>query len=179
MFFIPGWLIAAVTFPGVIVHEAAHKFFCDLVGVPVYKVAYFRLAGKPAGYVLHGPAPSLGAAFLITIGPLIINTLLCAVISFSAIVPIFILGQTTPSPVSMALLWVGISIGMHAIPSSQDTQNFTEQVERDHGKGVLFFLAMIFHGIFIVTNFLRIVWIDLIYAGLTAMFLPWVTGLVA
>lgn len=36
MFFVPGPVIAAVTFPGVIVHEAAHRFFCDLGGVPVY-----------------------------------------------------------------------------------------------------------------------------------------------
>lgn len=28
MFFIPGQLIALVTFPGVIVHELAHQLFC-------------------------------------------------------------------------------------------------------------------------------------------------------
>jgi len=44
------WLIALVTFPGIILHEWAHKFFCDRTGVPVYKTCYFRL-GNPAGYV--------------------------------------------------------------------------------------------------------------------------------
>src|SRR5215470_6070428 len=80
MFFIPGFVIALVTFAGVTVHEAAHRFLCDLAGVPVYKVCYFRI-GSPSGYVIHGPTNSLGASFLITVGPLTVNTLLCAIIS--------------------------------------------------------------------------------------------------
>ena len=51
---IPGWLISLVTFPGVVVHEAAHRFFCDVTDTPVYEVSYFRPRGKPAGYVIHG-----------------------------------------------------------------------------------------------------------------------------
>src|SRR5262245_37083476 len=30
MFFVPGFLISILTFPGVIVHEAAHAFFCRM-----------------------------------------------------------------------------------------------------------------------------------------------------
>ena len=39
MFMIPGFLVALVTFPGIICHEIAHKFFCDIAGVPVYAAA--------------------------------------------------------------------------------------------------------------------------------------------
>lgn len=177
MFFIPGWLIALVTFPGVIVHEAAHKFFCDLAGVPVYKVSYFQVGGRPSGYVVHGRVPGLGAAFLITIGPLIVNTVLCSLITFSAVMPLFLLEESSPSPVFGALLWVGVSIGMHAIPSAQDTANFVNQVAQDRGRGVSHFFATIFHWIFVLLNGLRIIWIDAIYAVLVAFFLPWATGL--
>src|SRR5580658_7073055 len=90
MFLIPGWLIALLTFPGVICHEIAHRFFCDICGVPVYAACYIRV-GNPAGYVVHGPVRSLKSAFLISIGPLIVNTLLCSLISFAAVIPLFIL----------------------------------------------------------------------------------------
>ena len=39
---IPGPIIALLTFPGVIVHEFAHKLFCDIFNVPVYYVNYFK-----------------------------------------------------------------------------------------------------------------------------------------
>ena len=52
MFFIPGFVIAIVTFPGVIVHEAGHLFFCKLFELQVYAVCFFRV-GNPAGYVVH------------------------------------------------------------------------------------------------------------------------------
>jgi hypothetical protein len=116
MFFIPGFVIALVTFPGVIVHEAAHRFFCDLAGVPVYKVCYFRI-GNPSGYVIHGLTKSLRANFLITVGPLIVNTLLCAVISFPLATSLP-LNVTDVPGVFVLLGWLGISIGMHAFPSS-------------------------------------------------------------
>lgn len=40
---IPGFLISIATFPGVIVHEAAHQLFCRLTKVAVLDVCYFRL----------------------------------------------------------------------------------------------------------------------------------------
>src|SRR5579864_5151355 len=119
MFFIPGWLIAILTFPGIICHEIAHRFFCDIAGVPVYEICYFRV-GNPAGYVQHGPARNLKSAFLISIGPLIINTLLCSLITFAAVIPIFILNATDTGGASILLRWVGFSIGMHAFPRSEE-----------------------------------------------------------
>jgi hypothetical protein len=81
VFFFPSWLIALVTFPGVVVHEAAHRFFCDLTETPVYEVSYLRPMGNPAGYVVYGRPRSLRAALMISGGPLLINTLLCAVLT--------------------------------------------------------------------------------------------------
>ena len=48
MIIIPGWLIGLVTFPGVIVHEAAHLFFCKLRRVAVFDVCFFVSAIRRA-----------------------------------------------------------------------------------------------------------------------------------
>ena len=177
MFFIPGFLISFVTFPGVIVHEIAHRFFCDLAGVPVYKTCYFQFR-NPAGYVVHGRTENLGAAFLVTIGPLLVNTVLCALITFSAVIPVFIL-NVEPMPVaSFLLLWIGLSIGMHAIPSTQDGQSFKEQVEDAEGNVVLRGFASLLVAFLWLANLLRVVWFDAIYAVGVAFILPLATGLV-
>ena len=68
MFFIPGFLIALVTFPGVIVHEMAHQLFCRLFRVAVLDVCYFRL-GNPSGYVLHESPRTTAQHLVIGIGP--------------------------------------------------------------------------------------------------------------
>jgi hypothetical protein len=38
MMIVPGFLIALVTFPGVIVREAAHMFFCKMRRVAVFEM---------------------------------------------------------------------------------------------------------------------------------------------
>lgn len=177
MLFIPGFLIALVTFPGVIVHEIAHRFFCDLAGVPVYETRYFRL-GNPSGWVLHGKCDNLGAAFLITIGPLLLNTVLCSLITFAAVIPILILEEDPVQPVSFLLMWVGLSIGMHAIPSTQDGKSFQEQVQDGSGNMLLRLFAWVLVAFLWIANLLRLIWFDAIYAVSVAFILPLLTGLV-
>ncbi len=162
MFFIPGFLVAILTFPGIIVHEVAHRFFCDLAGVPVYRVCYFQV-GNPSGYVIHGKTNHLGANFLISIGPLIVNTILCALISFTPIMAYDLRTADTPI-VFLVLLWLGISIGMHAFPSGQDVRNFSQSVRMSGGRGPLYLVAKAFEYLVRLANLLRIVWFDLFYA---------------
>lgn len=177
MFFIPGWLISSLTFPGVVMHEIAHRIFCHLTGVPVYDVRYFAPMKNPSGYVDHGHPPTLRAAFLISAGPLIINSLLCMLLTFSAIIPLMILKDGAPSGVSVFLLWIGISIGMHAFPSNHDARSFAELVHERRGKGLVWVLATLFSWVLTVVNALRVVWIDAIYAVVLAMVLPAALGL--
>lgn len=174
--FIPGSIISLLTFPGVIVHEIGHRFFADRAGVPVYKVCYFRF-GNPAGYVIHGPVKGLGNAFLISVGPLILNTALCALIGLAAISPTFILYEMSTQGAFLLLLWVGVSIGMHAIPSNEDLQNFVASVRAEKGSGVLTLAAHFFAGFFWLANILRFVWFDAIYAIAISLLLPWALGL--
>jgi hypothetical protein len=174
MFLVPGWLIALLTFPGVICHEMAHRFFCDIAGVPVYSVSYFRV-GNPAGYVIHGPATKLKSAFLISIGPLIVNTVLCSLLSFTAVIPIFILEVTERRHLASALLlwWVAISMGMHAFPSSADMANFNALVQNAGTRGLPYFVGKFFSGLFAIANVLKFFWFDAVYALMVTFLLPW------
>jgi hypothetical protein len=132
---LPARLISLVTFPGVVVHEAAHRFFCDLTDTPVYEVSHFRPSGKPAGYVIHGRPRSLGAALLISGGPLLINTVLCAMLTATVAYKHFVLEAPLNNLVLIFLAWLGYSIGMHAFPSRQDAATFTAQVRDARGAG--------------------------------------------
>ena len=161
MFFIPGPLITAITFPGVIVHEAAHMLFCKIRKVMVLEVCFFRF-GNPAGYVAHGEVGDFTSAFLISVGPLLVNSLLCVLICLPAYYPMQVF-DVTPLH-SLFLMWVGLSIGMHAFPSNQDASNLMEHAKIAAKKGnplaMLSFPLVVF---IYIANLLSFFWFDLIY----------------
>jgi hypothetical protein len=150
-----GWLIALITFPGIILHEWAHKFFCDRTRVPVIKTCYFRF-GNPAGYVIHGPVDNYGKAFLIATAPFLINTAFSIV--FFVIAVILPLGV-----VAYILYWLGIATGMHAFPSSQDA-NMLWSCARESWHNPLVLLSFPVIGLIKLGGLLRVVWFDLLYA---------------
>lgn len=175
MFIIPGWLIALITFPGIIVHEISHRFFCDLVKIPVYNVCYFnfkQIISKEAGYVIHAPCNNLKSSFLISIGPLIINTFLCSLLTIPASITEY-LNPNQINPVFLFLQWIGLSIGMHAFPSNQDMQNFLYQVSNSK-KNILYLFAKFFSIIIALANALRFFWFDFVYAMLVSLLLPFI-----
>ena len=176
MFFLPGWLIALVTFPGVVVHEMAHRFFCDVTDTPVYDVAYFRPMGNPAGYVLHGKPSSLRASLLISAGPLLVNSVLCSFLTLTVAYKVFVLHTGLHDPVLLFLGWLGYSIGMHAFPSRQDARVFTTEVKAAHGGGPTLMLARVASGLISLANSLRVVWFDAIYAFGVSMLVPAALG---
>lgn len=169
MFFIPGPIITFLTFPGIIVHELGHKLVCDLLRVPVYEACYLQMEDPP-GYVIHQPCERLGASLLISIGPLLINTLLCALITFPVVFPMLTLGIEADFFLKF-LLWLGISIGMHAFPSHVDMENFEDQVESQEKFSLWIIPARFFSTIFMLARMLSIVWFDAIYAvGVSLLF---------
>lgn len=152
MALIPGWLISLVTFPGVIIHEWAHKKFCQLLHVPVFKVVYFRF-GNPAGYVLHGEPRTFGQTFWISAGPLVINSL--SAILLSAIASQSIFG----SGFWLFLIWAAFSLGMHSFPSNEDIRNIIES------RSLWRYLAFPFVWLIWLANKLRLFWFDAVYAA--------------
>jgi hypothetical protein len=167
---IPGWIIGILTFPGIIVHEAAHMLFCRLRGVAVFEVCFVQVADPP-GYVVHGPPRDFTSHFLISIGPLIINTLLCMALCFPAFMRVNVFNIA--DPLSYGIIWLGISIGMHAFPSNQDASQLWhsagQAARRLHPLAILSYPLVI---AVYVANVLRVLWFDLIYGLAVGLGLP-------
>jgi len=176
MILIPGFLIALATFPGVIVHEVAHQLFCRAGKVPVYEVRYFQLDLKVAGYVVHAPVQDFGTAFFIGIGPFLVNTLLCLAICFPASIPYRVFGDR--GPVTYLLLWLGVSIGMHAFPSTVDAQQIWSSAKAEVAKrNILAVLAFPFVILVFIANLLRVIWFDALYGFFIGVLVPgWILG---
>ncbi len=169
---IPGFIVAWLTFPGVIVHESAHLLFCRVFGLTVLDVCFFRFATTGAtGYVVHEHTERFWATFFVACGPFLVNSLLCFVICFSIFLPIRFFGVEHWA--YYAIGWLGLSIGMHAFPSNQDARTVwaqaKEQIKSGNYAAVLVFpvVALVYVG-----NVLSIVWADLFYALGVGLALP-------
>jgi hypothetical protein len=170
MFFIPGQIITLITFPGVIVHEFAHMLFCKVRKIPVLDACYFSL-GNPAGYVVHAKTSNFLDTFLVSMGPFFVNTLLCVLICLPAYLPIKYFD--IEHPLSYFLMWLGVSIGMHAIPSNQDANNVFQEA-KIHVKSfnVLALITFPLVILIYIFNILRVIWADLAYGILIGIWIP-------
>lgn len=170
MIIVPGFIIALLTFPGVIVHESAHLLFCKLRRVAVIDVCFFRM-GNPAGYVIHEPAHDFTSAFLISTGPFFVNTLLCILFCFPAFVPVRVFER--PDPICYFLLWLGVSIGMHAFPSTQDASVLWQEAKEAAKRwNPLAVISLPLVGLIYVANFLSFFWVDYLYGLAIGILLP-------
>ena len=169
--FIPGIAISIITFPGVIVHEAAHMLFCKLRKVAVFDVKFFQFDANVAGYVFHEEPADFASSFLISMGPFLVNSLLCIVICFPASISIYVFEDM--NFVSAFLLWLGVSIGMHAFPSNQDAKIIWEKAKGETRKKNLFAILSFPLVILVyLANILRFVWFDTIYGVFIGIVLP-------
>ena len=170
--FIPGFLINLATFPGVIVHEIAHQIFCDIAKVPVKEVVYYKIFSN--AYVEHDEAPDLKSSFLITVGPFLVATFLCAVLTFpvTGMLSLKDYGATVSSWVPLTCFWLGISIGMHAFPSKEELDRFRKQIDTKGAFAPLYLLSSAVRIFFLLARFGRFFWFDAIYAGLVALIAP-------
>ena len=166
--FIPWWLISTLTFPWVVVHEWAHKKYCDWTWVKVFDVVYFRI-GNPAWYVTHEEPKEYNQTFRISIGPLIINSVVAIILSYLAVQTI------TDSFLYFLLLRLAISIGMHAFPSDHDASHILDRSKKSLRDwwSFLHVIAYPFYALIWVANKLRFFWFDLIYAYILVYFGSW------
>lgn len=150
------YIVNYLTFPGVVIHELAHKIFCEQFGVVVFRVSYFRF-GNPIGYVTHETPANLRAALGISMGPLFINS--AAALGFSYLATYFSAGDYW----KWILLWIGFSAGIHAFPSDADIRNVVAG-----RKGIVGFIGYIiafpFLSLLRLANRLKPYGFDLIYA---------------
>ena len=158
---IPGWLISAITFPGVILHEAAHELFCKITNTKVIDIQYYKFSvekNEPAGYVIHEKSSNYFKTFLITLGPLFINTLLAFMMGIIAV-------SKGTGPFALLFGWLTFCFGMHAIPSLHDSWNLLKESSEAIMKFNIFALVgIIISPILSLASLFQIVWFDAIYA---------------
>ena len=178
---IPGYAIAVATFPGVVVHEIAHRLLCDLTGVPVYEVSYFKFkelaswdtsSENTVGYVVHAPNPGFWRQLLISMAPLFLNTFLCMVIGAVALTPMFYCDALLYKGIFIFFSWLAISIGMHAFPSNQDLRLIRQEMKRARVSGLGFVMMWCLIKLLQGCNFLSQVWFNLFYAGFVGYIIP-------
>ena len=167
--FIPGPVISAITFPGVIVHELAHQLFCRLYKVPVFKVVYFQF-GNPAGYVLHEAPASKWQSIMISIGPFFLNTILGALIAFPAALSTYNFDHS--GFLEYLLMYLGISIAMHAFPSTGDANSIWRALNDKDTNLLVKVVGFPIVGLIYVGAIGSFFWLDLIYGYCVAIELP-------
>jgi hypothetical protein len=143
------------------VHEFAHMIFCRMRGVVIFDACYFQF-DNPAGYVIHERTQDFYSTFVISMGPFFVNTVLCLMICLPAYMPISFFG--IEHPFSYFLMWLGVSIGMHAIPSSQDASNLWDDAKvhvRSLNPLAIFAFPLVV--IIYIFNALRFFWADFFY----------------
>lgn len=175
---IPGVVIALLTFPGVIVHESAHLLFCKLRRVAVFEVCFFRVppvdqwfSGVPIGYVMHEKPADFTSSFLISVGPFIVNSLLCVFFTFPAFFPIRMHNEF--DPLSCFFLWLGVSIGMHAFPSMGDATVLWNEAKAAAARGNLLAIASFpLVVLILIANVGSIFWLDALYGVAIGLGVP-------
>jgi hypothetical protein len=154
MFF--NYFYSILTAPGVMVHELAHAFFCLLTGVRIRKISLFRF-DKVAGYVIHDEPTGFFSSFLISFGPLIINSYLAMWLFTKVVSPL--------SWLDILFFWLGAAIALHAIPSTGDAQSLLKNANRNiwrHPLKILFYPLVL---ILYILNLLKRIYFDIVYVA--------------
>lgn len=166
---IPWWFITILTFPGIIVHELSHELFCGLFGVRVHKVCYFRL-GNPAGYVIHDPPEKGSHRIFISVGPFLLNSIAGALIALPGTMAI--LHMHPWRRLDIILLWLGISIAMHAFPSTGDAKGVWKALWGRNSSILARLVAIPILPLIYLGAIGSMFWLDLIYGIAVAVILP-------
>lgn len=148
------YFYAILTAPGIIVHELAHALFCVLSGVKIYKINLFRFQ-KVAGYVIHEEPKTFMSSWLISFGPLIVNSYL-AMFFFAQIRPIYNLWD-------LLFLYLGIAIALQAIPSTGDAESLLQMANRNFWKNPLIILLYPLVLVLYLLNLLKRFYFDWAY----------------
>ena len=169
-----------MTAPGVVVHEFAHKLACDLAGVPVTDVAYFRL-GDPPGYVRHQEPSRYLTSFAISVAPFFVNTviasalfagcwLLLSTVTAGPLEPTLSLLEAllaAPREVlggTIVLAWLGFATGLHAFPSTGDANTLWSRTRSEWRTAPLVIAGIPFVILIYLVNLLSWAYADVLYA---------------
>jgi hypothetical protein len=168
--FIPGFIVSLFTFPGVIVHEAAHQLMCRLTGTPVLDVCYFRVGGNPSGFVVHGTPMSGWKHFVISVAPFLVNTIVGFLIALPT--ALVVAGKGECGPLDLLLGWLGVSVAMHAFPSTGDASSLWSSVRDPEASWLLRIVGFPVIAIIWLGSLLSVIWFDAMYAAGVCFAIP-------
>jgi Putative zincin peptidase len=141
---------------------------CFAVGLGYRCLTSVIFGSDPAGFVIHEPAPKSYHSVLISVGPFLVNTVIGAIVSFPAALPVIKFGSG--DLLDVFLIWLGVSIAMHAIPSTGDAKSMWQSVKGV--SAVTRLLVMPIVGIIYLATIGRLFWLDLFYGISAAVGLP-------
>ena len=113
---------AYYSFPGIIIHELAHKWAAERRGLAIRDYQLWNW--RNGGHVSHEPARNAGDKIAVAGAPVVVNTLVS--ISVWTLAAMLVGVWATPFPRSWELVvaamlgWIGWAIGKHALPSRSD-----------------------------------------------------------
>ena len=112
--------------------------------------------------MIHEQTTDFTASFFVSLGPFFINTLLCVLFCTAAFLPVWEL--KVDDVLAYFFYWLGLSIGMHAFPSTTDLSHlWAEAPAKARGGNLLALLSLPLVVVLYVLNFARVVWADLGY----------------
>ena len=150
-------------------HELAHQLFCRLFKVPVFEVVYFQMS-NPAGYVVHEVPKSKWQTILISIGPFFVNTIIGGLVALPASLPVFKFDNA--GPLDYLLIYLGVSIAMHAFPSTGDANVIWETIKQKETPLWLKIIGFPVVGLIYIGSVGSFFWLDLLYGMAIAIGLP-------
>lgn len=168
MLFIPGFLIGWVTFPGVVIHEYAHKKACEWRNISVHEVNYFSLDG--GGYVKHRSPRRFEDTLAISAAPFAVNTVFAFalyLLTFALFGGSTVLGANSAAITEYLALgsgWLAVSIGWHAIPSFGDAGHIWKGASSRWRSSNLALFSLPLVGFFYLGNLLAFFWFDALYS---------------
>ena len=137
--------------------------------MPVFDVCYFRV-GNPAGYVIHENPRRASQQIWIGIGPFVVNTVVGALIALPGAIPV--LKFDAGRPLDFILIWLGVSIAMHAFPSTGDAKSIWRGVTSRDVPVVGKIVATPIVALIYLGAVGSIFWLDLLYGIAVALALP-------
>jgi hypothetical protein len=122
-----------------------------------------------SGYVIHANPEKYTTNFLISTGPLFLNTILCLLICIPASIPFYLFEDK--SIINYLILWLGVSIGMHSFPSNQDAKNLWETSKRTK-KSFIKVISLPIVSLVYLSNLLSFFWFDALYGFFIGVIIP-------
>lgn len=122
-------------------------------------MVYFSFE-NPAGYVIHREPEKYKQIFWISVGPLVLNSFLTLILGSIAS------GLHQKGWIYLVILWLALSVGMHAFPSDEDMENVSYASKQSLKQNGSIFHYFVFPFIWIIwiANKLKFFWFDAIYA---------------